>query len=99
LVQILDPLILADFLVLDDLGSVTRQLQKRIAAVYAEDIITLLYRLFDERLIRRRSTVVTTNLRKEDLYAQFGEQVVSRLRGLCKGAAMDGLDYRTGERR
>lgn len=97
--QIIAPLLSADVLVLDDLGSPTRALQDRKAAVYAEDIIKLLYRVFDTRLAKQLTTIVTTNLGRDDLYAQFGEQVTSRIRGLCHGVTMRGIDYRTGERR
>lgn len=97
--QLIDPLLLADVLVLDDLGSPTRALQDKRAAVYAEDIIKLMYRVFDTRLTGQKLTIVTTNLGKQDLYAQFGEQVTSRIIGLCHGVTMRGVDYRTGERR
>lgn len=97
--QIIDPLLTADVLVLDDLGSPTRALQAHKVAVYAEDIVKLLYRIFDTRLAKQKLTIVTTNLGKQDLYAQFGEQVTSRLLGLCHGVTMRGVDYRTGESR
>lgn len=93
--QLISPLLTADVLVLDDLGSPTRALQDRKAAVYAEDVIKLLYRIFDTRLTGLKTTIITTNLSKQDLYAQFGEQVTSRILGLCHGVPMRGIDYRT----
>lgn len=95
--QLISPLLTSDALVLDDLGSPTRTMQQN--KVYAEDIIKLLYRVFDTRLAGQKLTIVTTNLSKQDLYAQFGEQVTSRILGLCHGVPMQGIDYRTGERR
>lgn len=95
--QLITPLLTADALVLDDLGSPTRAMQDRKSAVYAEDIIKLLYRVFDTRLTGQKLTIVTTNLGKQGLYAQFGEQVTSRIIGLCHGVTMRGMDYRTGE--
>lgn len=95
--SLMEPLLIAEFLALDDLGSPTRTLQRQ--TVYAEDVIKLLYRVFDERLSKGLRTAVTTNLTKDQLYAEFGDQVVSRLRGLCHGATMAGKDWRTGESR
>ncbi len=97
--HLIAPLLTADVLVLDDLGSPTRALQAHKAAVYAEDIVKLLYRIFDTRLTKQMITIVTTNLGKDDLYAQLGEQVTSRLMGLCHSVPMRGVDYRTGELR
>jgi DNA replication protein DnaC len=97
--HLIAPLLTADALVLDDLGSPTRALQPHKTAVYAEDVIKLLYRIFDARLAGQKLTIITTNLGKQDLYAQFGEQVTSRILGLCHGVTMRGIDYRTGERR
>ncbi len=78
----------APFLMLDDLGSLTR------GTTYAEDMIEFLFLVFDHRWAKRLPTLVTTNLLEPELVAQFGEPVVSRLYGLCHVVAMCGTDVR-----
>lgn len=91
--QIVDAALSAQFLMLDDLGSMTRSAQRK-NSLYAEDAIEAVRKIFNHRLVKQLPTVVTTNLTKEQLYEQFGDRVISRLRGLCAGATMSGSDYR-----
>jgi DNA replication protein DnaC len=83
-----------DFLMLDDLGSVTKSQQGKANGLYFEDAIEAIRSIADHRLVKRKPTIITTNLNKEQLYAQFGDRVVSRLRGLCHVATMIGGDFR-----
>lgn len=82
----------SDFLLLDDLGSLTRA--SRDTELWAEDAIEAVREIANHRLNKQLPTVVTTNLSKEQLYTQFGDRVVSRLRGLCHAATMIGDDFR-----
>ena len=91
--QIVEAALSAQFLMLDDLGSGTRSEQRR-NSLYAEDAIEAVRQIFNHRLVKQLPTVVTTNLSKEQLYEQFGDRVISRLRGLCAGAIMFGADFR-----
>lgn len=90
--NIIESMIETVFLALDELGSLTRD-DKR----YAEDMLDIIYRVMDVRYNQHKATLVTTNLDIDTLLAQFGPPIVSRLRGLCHGALMKGIDYRTGE--
>lgn len=90
--NIIEALIETAFLALDDLGSPTRADRQ-----YAEDMIDIVYHVMDNRYNQHKATLITTNLDIDTLVAQFGMRVVSRLRGLCHGVTMRGMDYRTGE--
>lgn len=82
----------ADFLLLDDLGSLTRA--SRSTELWAEDAIEAVRHIASQRLNKSLPTVITTNLSKDQLYAQFGDRVVSRIRGLCHATMMVGPDFR-----
>jgi len=72
----------APFLMLDELGSTTRH------DVYAEDMITFVYKLLDHRLAKRLPTLITTNLTDEELAAQYGQAV------LCHGCTACVISFR-----
>ena len=80
-------LIEAPFLVIDDLGS---------EPVYKNVTCEYLFTLLDARSLKKRSTVVTTNLSLSQLLERYGERVFSRLadksRGIC--VALKGSDKR-----
>ncbi|HJX58123.1 MAG TPA: ATP-binding protein [Thiobacillus sp.] len=78
----------APFLLIDDLGSQTR------GETYAEDVIELLFLIFDHRWAKRLPTLVTTNLTETELIKQFGAPVVSRMLGLCHIVIVRGPDAR-----
>jgi DNA replication protein DnaC len=78
----------AQFLMLDDLGSLTR------GKAFAEDAIEAVRQIANNRWAKKLPTVITTNLGNEQLTAQFGDRVMSRLLGLCVPATMIGKDYR-----
>lgn len=64
------PMLECDVLVIDDLG--TETMLKNITREY-------LYTVINERWLRRKHTVITTNLKPEDMLARYGEAIFSRL--------------------
>ena len=64
------PMLDCDLLVIDDLG--TETILKNITHEY-------FYTLINERWLRRRNTVITSNLSPNDLIKRYGEAVFSRL--------------------
>ena len=83
-----DALMYARFLMLDELGSLTQP------GLYFEDMIQFVYQIIDHRLAKRLPTLVTTNLREDELLRQFGAPVASRLAGLCHGVLVRAGDFR-----
>lgn len=82
--EILRPLIEADLLVLDELGS-----QK--PTMFVQDI---LYYIINSRYNAERSTIFTTN-HAEDLHDRIGDRLRSRLFEMCSEVKMLGVpDYR-----
>jgi len=86
-VPLMDQLIRADCLLLDDIG------QERDTEFAAEQ----LYVLIEGRTASMRPTIVTTNLRRADLAKHIGERNASRLRKLHRSVTATGRDYRTAE--
>ncbi len=76
------------FLLVDDLGSLTKK------GLYFEDAIETIRAVCEYRLYKRMPTIVTTNLSVDQLYDQFGDRAVSRLRGLCARVQMVAPDAR-----
>lgn len=64
------PMIDCDLLCIDDLG--TETMLKNITREY-------LYTVVNERWLRKKHTIVTTNLSPDSLLARYGEAIVSRL--------------------
>jgi len=67
----LDPLIMADLLIIDDLG--TEPVLKNVTHEY-------LYIVLSERLNRKKLTFITSNLSFEGIYDRYGERIYSRLK-------------------
>ncbi len=67
---LLDDILTADMLVIDDLG--TEPIYKNVTIEYLQ--LTL-----DERLREKRTTVITTNLDESTLMTRYGERIFSRL--------------------
>lgn len=74
----------ADLLVIDDLGS-EHQTQVQEAE---------LFHLINQRLISRRPTLISTNLRPEELGEYYGERIASRLQGEYNLIELYGGDLR-----
>jgi DNA replication protein DnaC len=69
----LDRLAAADLLHIDDLGAEHR----------TEWVLEQLYTIVNARYEDERSTLVTSNLGRDELAEQLGERIVSRLEGMC----------------
>jgi DNA replication protein DnaC len=69
----LDRLAGADLLHVDDLGAEHR----------TEWVLEQLYSIVNARYEEQRATLVTSNLDHDELSAQLGERIVSRLEGMC----------------
>jgi len=68
--EIIFPYLDCDMLVIDDLGSETKL--NNVSEEY-------LYLVLNERMAKKRSTVITTNLDYEQISARYGERIASRL--------------------
>ena len=68
--NMLDNLLDCDLLVIDDLG--TENILKNVTIEY-------LYLILNERLIKNRSTIITTNLLPDAILDRYGERIFSRL--------------------
>jgi DNA replication protein DnaC len=77
-------LISVDLLHIDDLGA-----EKR-----SDWVLEQLYALVNERYETRRSMLITTNLKHEDLEQQIGTRTVSRLAQTCEEVEVRGEDQR-----
>lgn len=66
----LDPLLDCDLLIIDDLG--TETMMKNVTVEY-------LFHVVNERMMKRKHTIFTTNLDDEMLLARYGERTYSRL--------------------
>ena len=57
-------------------------------------VLEQLYTIVNSRYEAERSVVITTNLERDDLAAQIGERVVSRLEEMCEILPLFGTDAR-----
>ncbi len=80
----LDRLAAADLLHIDDLGAEHR----------TDWVLEQLYTIINARYEDQRSTLVTSNLGRDELAAQLGERIVSRLEGMCEILPFFGGDAR-----
>jgi DNA replication protein DnaC len=87
--QVIDQLINASLLVIDDLG-------KEKPTAWVEQ---MLYEIINARYEANKPLIITTNtsLKEiEDRYENTGPAVVSRIIEMCQGVRMDGADWRKG---
>jgi DNA replication protein DnaC len=80
----LDRLAAADLLHIDDLGAEHR----------TDWVLEQLYTIINSRYEDERSTLVTSNLGRDELAEQLGERIVSRLEGMCEILPFFGGDAR-----
>jgi DNA replication protein DnaC len=80
----LDRLAAADLLHIDDLGAEHR----------TDWVLEQLYTIINSRYEDERATIVTSNLGRDELAAQLGERIVSRLEGMCEILPFFGEDAR-----
>ena len=83
----LDPLLYADVLLIDDLG--TEPIKRNVTKEY-------LYLLLNERLNANKKTIITTNLDLEDILRIYEERIFSRLadKKTTKCINIEGTDLR-----
>lgn len=81
----------ADLLVLDDLGS------RRVDRRESYDRNEILYRILERRHVERRATLITTNLRPNEIEHQFDDRIASRLFEMCHWLSTDGVDLRKAQ--
>ena len=79
----------ARFLVIDELGSITKAQRVDASQLWAEDAVQTLQAIMDIRHNLHLPTIITSNLSMTQLVNQFGEPVMSRIRGLCHVVPMD----------
>jgi DNA replication protein DnaC len=84
----MEPLLDADLLVIDDLG--TESILKNVTHEY-------LYVVLNERMNSKKLTVVTSNLSREGIRERYGERIYSRLfdKNLGYADILGGTDLRT----
>ena len=84
----LDPVVDCSLLVIDDLG--TESILKNVTLEY-------LYQIVNERTLRGKLTLLTTNLPPDGLLSRYGERVYSRLfdKQLCYATVLVGKDLRS----
>jgi DNA replication protein DnaC len=83
-IEFLDQLTAVDLLHIDDLGAEHR----------TEWVLEQLYSILTARDQDERSTVITSNLNRDELAEQLGERIVSRLEGCCELLPFYGVDAR-----
>ena len=73
-----------DLLIIDDLGT----------EMTNSFVISALYELVNTRLVNGKKTIVSSNLTREELRAQYSEQIMSRLEGEYQVLTFRGEDIR-----
>lgn len=74
-----------DLLIIDDLGT-------EMTTAFT---VSALYRIVNTRLMRRKSTIISTNLRLEELAGRYSAAIYSRIAGEYKTLSFAGSDIRT----
>lgn len=92
--DILNDLMYAPFLMLDELGSLNELQKGSDASRFRNEYLLT---IMDYRYAHHLPTVITTNLDIDQLYAYFDPAIISRVRGLCFAEVLDGIDHRTNE--
>lgn len=77
-----------DLLIVDDLG----------AELTTEFVRSALYQIVNTRLLARKSTIISTNIKPDDLEKRYGAAVASRIAGEYKLLAFVGEDIRKQRR-
>ena len=78
-----------DLLILDDLGT----------ELSGQFVTAALYQLINERYMQGKATIISTNLKNEDIESRYSPQVLSRLRGNYRRVAFVGDDIRIKKNR
>lgn len=77
-----------DLLILDDLGT---EMQSQFT-------VACLYHLLNSRMIAEKSTIISTNVNKEELLTKYSNRITSRLFGEFKICLFTGKDIRSQKR-
>ena len=77
-----------DLLILDDLGT----------EMTTSFVLSALYQIVNTRLLERRSTIISTNLRPDQIAQRYSPQIASRIEGEYKGLPFFGEDIRIQKR-
>ncbi len=73
-----------DLLIIDDLGT----------ELGGQFVTTTLYTIINDRLLRGKATIISTNLTVEEMSKRYSPQILSRLRGSYKRLTFVGEDIR-----
>lgn len=73
-----------DLLIIDDLG----------CEVSSQFTVSCLYRIINTRMLKHRSTIISTNLTQDELRKRYSDRVASRLFGEYKPLVFRGSDVR-----
>lgn len=73
-----------DLLIIDDLGT----------ELGGQFVTTTLYTIINDRLLRGKATIISTNLTAEEMSKRYSPQILSRLRGSYKRLTFVGDDIR-----
>lgn len=87
--SIIEPLIYADILVLEDVGT-----SKGLGVEESDFNARTLYSILDQRLEACRQTWITSNKSISELETSFPERVTSRICDVCESVRVEGLDRR-----
>ena len=78
-----------DLLILDDLGT----------ELSGQFVTAALYNLINERYLQGKATIISTNLKNEEMESRYSSQILSRLRGNYRRVAFVGQDIRVKKNR
>lgn len=78
-----------DLLILDDLGT----------ELSGQFVTAALYNLINERYMQNKATIISTNLKNEEMESRYSTQILSRLRGNYRRVAFVGEDIRVKKNR
>lgn len=86
---VIEPLVSADKLILEDLGS-----SVSVGKRESDFAVRTLLMLLDERLEKCRATFISSNKPLEEIEKSFDQRIVSRLRAMCEVIKIAGTDKR-----
>ena len=84
----IDALRKADLVLLDDLGA------EKITDANSGWLREILFVILNDRWAEMRNTVITSNLKPEELALYVGDRIISRIVGMCEGKEICGADRR-----
>ncbi len=85
---VLDKALSADLLIIDDMGT----------EFYTKYTFSAVYNVINDRLLRKKATIISTNLSVDELEDRYGARVVSRLFGEYTVKELKGDDIRAAKK-